>query len=33
MRSTMINKMIEMETNDEVNELDFGIWNEWDESD
>ena len=33
MRWTMINKMNEMETNDEVNELDFGIWNEWDESD
>ena len=30
---TMICKMNEMEMNDEMNELDFGKWNEWDESD
>ena len=29
----MICKMNEMEMNDEMNELDFGKWNEWDESD
>ena len=25
---TMIYKMIEMEMNNEMNEMDFGIWNE-----
>ena len=29
----MIYKMNEMEMSDEMNELDFGTWNEWDESD
>ena len=33
MRWTMICKMNEMEMSDEMNELDFGAWNEWDESD
>ena len=33
MRWTLICKINEMEMNDEMNELDFGIWNEWDESD
>ena len=28
-----INKMNEVEMNDEINEMDFGMWNEWDESD
>ena len=29
----MINKINETEMNDEMNEMDFGIWNESDESD
>ena len=29
----MINEMNEMEMNDKMNEMDFGIWNEWDQSD
>ena len=33
MRWTMIFEMNEMEMSDEMNELDFGTWNEWDESD
>ena len=33
MRWAMINKTNEMEINDEMNEMDFGIWNEWDEID
>ena len=33
MRWTMINKMNEMEMNNETNYMDFGIWNEWNESD
>ena len=37
MRWTMINKMEingnKMEMNDKMNEMDFGIWNEWDEID
>ena len=33
MRWTMICKMYEMEMNAEMNELDFGIWDGWDESD
>ena len=33
MRWTLICKINEMEMNDEMTELDFGIWNEWDESD
>ena len=33
MRWTVINKMNEMWMNDEINEIDFGIWNEWDEID
>ena len=28
-----INKMNEMEMNDEKNEMDVGIWSDWDESD
>ena len=28
----MINKMNEIEMNDEINKMDFGIWNELDES-
>ena len=28
----MFNKMNEMEINNELNEIDFGIWNESDES-
>ena len=28
----MFNKMNEMEINNEMNEIDFGIWNESDES-
>ena len=32
-RWTLICKINEMEMNGEMNELDFGIWNEWDESD
>ena len=31
MRRFMINKMSEMELEDETNDMDFGIWNEWDE--
>ena len=33
MRWTMINNMNKMEMNDRMNEMDFGVWNEWDESD
>ena len=33
MRWTMIYKMNEMEINDDMNELVFGTWNEWDEND
>ena len=29
----MIYKMNEMEINDDMNELVFGTWNEWDEND
>ena len=29
----MFNKMNELEINNEMNEIDFGIWNESDESD
>ena len=29
----MMNKMNEMGMNDEINEMDCGIWNEWDEID
>ena len=29
----MIDKMNEMKINDEMNEMDFSTWNEWDESD
>ena len=30
---TMINKTNEIEINDEMNEMDYDIWNEWDERD
>ena len=29
----MINKMKEKEINDEISEMDFDIWSEWDEID
>ena len=29
----MIDKMNEMKINDDMNEMDFSTWNEWDESD
>ena len=32
MKWTKISGMNEMEMNDEMNEMDFGIWNEWNES-